>query len=175
MDVKLVFFKPDGSRKDFPLPKPTTVVGRGEDCELQVPLASVSRRHCEVTAEGNTVKVRDLASANGTYVNNERVTEQDLLAGDRLVVGPVVFTVQIDGKPEEIKPVKTRGQLMAEAGEGGAEAVVDLQADVVATGGEADDMAALAASAEEEAEVDPIAALEAMAAESDKKKKKKES
>ncbi len=168
MDVKLVYFKPNGQKKDFPLPKATTAIGRGEDCGLRVPLASVSRRHCELTLEGEALAVRDLASANGTYVNNERVTEKPLKAGDRLVVGPVVFTVQIDGVPEEIRPVKTRGQIMAEAG-AGTEDIVDLEADVIA-GDEADALATAAAAGEED--VDPIAALEALAAESDKKKPK---
>ncbi len=173
MDVKLVFFKPNGQRKDFPLSdSATTTIGRGEDCELQVPLANVSRRHCELTLDGEKLGVRDLASSNGTYVNNRRVTEANLKAGDRLVVGPAVFTVQIDGVPEDIKAVKTRGQVAAEAG---GEPVVELEADIAALSGESeaevDVLAASAAHAGDE-EVDPIAALEALAAESDKDKDK---
>ena len=33
-----------------------------------------------------------------------------LSPGDRLVVGPIVFTVQVDGKPQEIRPVKMKSQ-----------------------------------------------------------------
>ena len=163
MDVKLVVFKPSGQRKDFPLPSQRTVIGRGEDCELQVPLANVSRRHCELTLEGDELKVTDLGSSNGTFVNNEQVNEQVLSAGDRVVVGPVAFTIQIDGEPEDIKPVKTRGQKMAEAGESG---IVDLEADIVAGGGEPE----LDAFAEEGEDVDPIAALEQLASKSENKK-----
>jgi len=169
MDVKLVFFKPNGQRKDFPIAKAQAVIGRGEDCDLRVPLASVSRRHTRLTLQGDELAVEDLGSSNGTYVNNQRVTEEKLKAGDRLVVGPVVFTVQIDGVPEDVKPIKTRGQQMAEAGDESVEGIVDLEADVIAAD-EADALAAAEAGAEAE-EIDPIAALEAMAAESDKKKK----
>ena len=56
----------------------------------------------------DVVAVRDLGSANGTYVNNKRVSEQELEAGDHLVIGPVVFTVIVDGKPSDLKPVHTR-------------------------------------------------------------------
>jgi len=165
MDLKLVMFKPNGQRKDFPVSKAATVIGRGENCDLQIPLVSVSRRHCEVSLDGEEIKVKDLASSNGTYVNNKRVNESPLKAGDRLVIGPIVFTVQIDGVPEEIKPIKAR-PVKAAGGkpEAAEEEIVALEADVAV---EAD---ALAAIQEDEEEVDPIAALEALAAESKKKK-----
>ncbi len=115
MDVKLVMFKLDGKRRDFPIVNATVTIGRGEECDLRVPLSSVSRKHCELTVSAQTIKVRDLSSSNGTYLNNKRITEGELVAGDRLVVGPVVFTVQIDGVHEEIQPVKTRGQKLAES------------------------------------------------------------
>jgi pSer/pThr/pTyr-binding forkhead associated (FHA) protein len=170
MDVKLVMFRPDGQRKDFPLRNPVTVIGRGDNCDLRVPVVSVSRRHCELTAAGSQAKVKDLASSNGTYVNNRRVNEAPLHAGDRLVIGPVVFTVQIDGVPEEIKPVKTRGQRLAE---GGKEQVVELQPDV-ARKGAADKESVLETEVVEIPE-DPISALEALAAESQKQARKKKS
>lgn len=130
MDVKLVMFKSDGSRKDFPVTRPMSVIGRAEGCDLRVPLLNVSRRHCEIHLGEDAVSVKDLGSSNGTYVNNKRVNQAELSPGDRLVIGPVVFTVQIDGEPAEIHPVKTRGQRMAERGEGGVEEVVDLDAEV---------------------------------------------
>jgi pSer/pThr/pTyr-binding forkhead associated (FHA) protein len=161
MDAKLVMFKANGNRKDFSIKAGLTVIGRGEDCDLRVPIMSVSRRHCELANEGEAVKVKDLGSSNGTYINNQRVNEAELSAGDRLVIGPIVFTVQINGQPEEIKPVKTRGQRLAEAGEPGMDEVVDLEADVTSSSGD-----------EEEVDIDPIAALEALASEPDDEENK---
>jgi pSer/pThr/pTyr-binding forkhead associated (FHA) protein len=169
MDVKLVFFKQNGQRKDFPV-SDSTVIGRGENCDLRVPVASVSRRHCELTVGAGAVQVKDMASSNGTYVNNQRVHETELAAGDRLVIGPIVFTVQIDGEPEEILPIKTRGQKMAEEGATEAEEVVDLEADVIARPGAAGVAAGGplgVADEDEDADVDPISALEALASEQD--------
>jgi len=185
MDLRLVIFKASGQRKDLPISNSVTVVGRGEDCGLRVPLKSVSRRHCEIAVGEDEVVVRDLGSSNGTYVNNHRVAETPLKAGDRMVIGPVVFTVQIDGQPEEVQPVKTRGQRMAEVGAPGAEEIVDLEADVV-TRGRADDTAIeeiavagleptsatealdeLVGATGEGQEIDPISALEALAAETE--------
>jgi len=79
MKVVLVMFK-DEERREFPLTDKSTVVGRRPDCALRIP------------------------TSNGTYVNGKRVAESKLSAGDQLEVGPVVFVVQIDGKPREIKP-----------------------------------------------------------------------
>jgi len=176
MDVKLVMFKADGERKDFPVTNEVTVVGRGEKCDLRVPLLSVSRRHCEVTVAGDEVKVKDLGSSNGTYVSNKRVTEAILNAGDRVVVGPVVFTIQIDGKPEEVQPPKVRSKSEApeEGDAGGVDEEVELEiAAAKSTPTTPDDIAAAleagAGGGAKPADVDPISALEALAAESDKK------
>jgi pSer/pThr/pTyr-binding forkhead associated (FHA) protein len=108
MDVVLVYFKKDGERKDFPLEKDKTVVGRHEDCDYRIPVSQVSREHCEIEITEDEVILRDLKSSNGTYVNNKRVAEVELRSGDHIIVGPVVFTVQIDGEPEDIYPVKIR-------------------------------------------------------------------
>jgi len=171
MEVKLVMFKPNGQRTDIKVSQKVTVFGRGENCDIQIPLENVSRRHCEISFTGQEVKVKDLASSNGTYVNNKRVNEGTLKAGDRLVVGPVVFTVQIDGKPEAIAAQKTRGEKGKKAKPAGADEVVELEADVIDNTSSSED--ALAAAMESEpVELDPIAALEALAAEGQKKRKK---
>jgi pSer/pThr/pTyr-binding forkhead associated (FHA) protein len=162
MDVKLVMFRNDGTRKDFPVVNDTVTVGRGETCELRVPLLSVSRRHCQIVVEGDTVTVKDLGSSNGTFVNNKRVTEEVLKPGDRLVLGPVVFTVQIDGKPEEIKPARTKVRKPA------AEAPA---AETVGVGQPAEDTGAPVAGEED---VDPIAALEDLVAEALKEDEEEE-
>ena len=171
MDVKLVMFKRDGQRKDFPVQGEVTVIGRGENCDLRVPILSVSRQHCELHMSAGRIKVKDLASSNGTYVNNTRVNEVDLKPGDRIAVGPIVFTVQVDGQPEEISPVKTKAQQMAEAGQEGTEELVELEPEVIAQPGasEAEPAEALAAAGDVggEEEIDPIAALEALAGESE--------
>lgn len=108
MDVNLIMFKENGSRKDFPLKGKSAVVGRRDDCDLRVPLPAISRRHCKFIRGENGLELKDLASSNGTFVNNQRVQETILKAGDRVVVGPVVFIIQIDGDPADPRPVRTR-------------------------------------------------------------------
>ena len=52
---------------------------------MRIPLVSVSRRHCEINLAEEEVRVKDLASSNGTYVNNKRINDCPLSAGDRLI------------------------------------------------------------------------------------------
>lgn len=108
MKVKLVLFREDNVRREFTLESGTTVIGRQDDCTLRIPLAEISRRHAVIEFKNDKISIKDMGSANGTYVNNQRVSEQELNAGDHVVVGPVVFTVQVDGEPADIRPVRTR-------------------------------------------------------------------
>lgn len=109
MKVVLVRFR-DEQRKDFPLEGATTILGRRPDCGLRIQTNDVSRQHCEIRVD-QEVHVKDLGSSNGTYVNGKRVAETTLNAGDRLGVGPVMFVVQIDGKPKTIEPLDTDSEL----------------------------------------------------------------
>lgn len=118
MDVRLIMFKENGEQKVFSIDQEQTVIGRQEDCDLRIPLAEISRKHSILIFNGKTVTIRDNGSANGTYVNNTRIAEQDLNAGDHVVVGPVVFTVQINGEPPDVKPVKTQLESRAPAAAG---------------------------------------------------------
>lgn len=84
--------------------------GRQSGCDVRIPSAAVSREHCEVVLDGAGLKLRDLGSSNGTYVDQHRVREADLTAGSIIAVGPAVFVVCIDGKPASFDPKKALSQ-----------------------------------------------------------------
>lgn len=105
MDVNLVLLRRNGEHRAFPLPSNLTVIGRRHDCDLRIPLPTVSRRHCELSTNGDRVEIHDLDSTTGTFVNDERVDrEAAVKAGDYIRVGPLTFVCQVDGKPEKITP-----------------------------------------------------------------------
>ena len=107
MDVSLVLLKKNGSHKAFDLRSSITVLGRRHDCDLRIPLPTVSRKHCELSLNGNTLEIRDLDSKGGTFVNDQRVNgETSVKAGDYIRVGPLTFLCRIDGKPEQITAPK---------------------------------------------------------------------
>jgi pSer/pThr/pTyr-binding forkhead associated (FHA) protein len=106
MQVILVMFRGDGERRSFSIVRDVTIIGRREDCDFRIPLGEISRKHCRLIKDGDTLRAEDLGSSNGTYVNGVRVQEAGLSPGDTLKVGSVVFVVQIDGVPpeEDLKP-----------------------------------------------------------------------
>jgi pSer/pThr/pTyr-binding forkhead associated (FHA) protein len=84
------------------------IIGRGPDCTVRltggVEDSLISRHHCQLDLEGPNVRVRDLNSRNGTYVNGwlvktaaaEVVPDKYVLKdGDELRVGPISFRVTI--------------------------------------------------------------------------------
>lgn len=110
MDVNLVLFKKNGSQKSFSLPSNVTVVGRRHDCDLCIPLDDVSRRHCQLDLNNETLEVHDLGSRNGTFLNGRQVNgETPVKAGDYLRIGPLTFQLQIDGEPEKTTPPQDDG------------------------------------------------------------------
>jgi pSer/pThr/pTyr-binding forkhead associated (FHA) protein len=72
------------------------VIGRRTDTDWSLPLAFVSRRHCQFTRSGGLVMVQDLESYNGTFVNGKRaVTPLPVQNGDEVTLGPCSFRVSV--------------------------------------------------------------------------------
>jgi len=107
MQAVIVMFRADGERRSFSLVRDMTVIGRREDCDLRIPLGEVSRKHARLIRDGDSLRLEDLGSSNGTYLNGQRVQEAILTAGDSIQIGPVVFVLQINGEPpdDEMTPI----------------------------------------------------------------------
>jgi pSer/pThr/pTyr-binding forkhead associated (FHA) protein len=74
-------------------PGSVKTIGRASGADFIVDVALVSRVHCRLTATDGHVEVQDLASTNGTFVNDKKVDRANLASGDRLRVGRVELTV----------------------------------------------------------------------------------
>lgn len=105
--------------KSFPL-KGKMVVGREAGCELQIDEQMLSRRHAELELVAGSLRVRDLGSANGTFVNGKKVTEATVQAGDELAFDKMVF--RLEG------PVKTAAQTVLRPAVAGSTATVTTPA-----------------------------------------------
>jgi len=125
MDVNLVLFKKDGAQQAFSLPSNITIIGRRHDCDLCIPLMPVSRKHCQLSQNKEALKIRDLDSRNGTFLNGKRIEEETLKAGDYIKIGPLTFLLQIDGEPKEIVPPKQAERKPAQKAPPAAKAAAD--------------------------------------------------
>jgi ABC-type multidrug transport system ATPase subunit/pSer/pThr/pTyr-binding forkhead associated (FHA) protein len=86
------------------------IVGRGEQADIQLSHSSVSRRHAELSLQGDRPTLTDLGSANGTYLNGNLIEEKtpiDLKIGDVIYFGDGEAAVEL---LNVIKPVLTPGK-----------------------------------------------------------------
>jgi len=74
-----------------------TTIGRVEDNLFQIAEPSVSSHHCEVHLRGDDVLIRDLNSTNGTFINNEKITEKVLKPGQTLRLGNIELKLDAPG------------------------------------------------------------------------------
>jgi two-component system cell cycle response regulator len=65
-------------------------VGRGQENVVVLDNDSVSRRHCRIERRNGSWYVVDLDSTNGTYVNDEQVTEYPMRRGDQIKIGDTI-------------------------------------------------------------------------------------
>jgi hypothetical protein len=77
------------------LSRAETVVGREPGCDLVLSDGSVSRKHATIERRGQLWAVVDQGSANGTYVDSQKVGEAVLKNGQELRFGTVAFRVEI--------------------------------------------------------------------------------
>lgn len=75
-----------------------TVIGRAPECGIPVPVDEISRRHVELKPTADGLSVEDLGSANGTYVNGQRVQKGFMKPGDELRLDAVRFLLIAPGQ-----------------------------------------------------------------------------
>lgn len=95
--AKLVILNQGMTGRLFDLNVERTTVGRVDDNTFQIADASVSSHHAEIILRGDDIVIKDLNSTNGTFINNEKVTETVLKPGQTLRFGQVELKID-DGK-----------------------------------------------------------------------------
>lgn len=94
MDVKLKVLGGAKSGLEIPLKKDEFTIGRSSECTLRAGSDAISRKHCVIRLGSSSIKISDLKSRNGTYVNGKRIEQETMLqSGDEVRVGPLRFEV----------------------------------------------------------------------------------
>ena len=75
-------------------------IGSADDNRILVRDRAVSRHHCRVEPSGGLIRIRDLGSTNGTWVDGARVERHELRLGSRVRVGRTVLCVIEHGRVE---------------------------------------------------------------------------
>ena len=113
-----------GRRETSALENGSYMIGRSASCRLCLPFPDVSERHAVLTVRDGRAVLEDLHSANGTYVNGERIDEAVVLDNGMVVqIGESMLRVS-DGD-EEGEPDSTRQECLVtsddEASQGGGD------------------------------------------------------
>lgn len=70
----------------FALEKKEIVIGRSPDCDLWIEDSAISRKHFKILVQGQNIRIKDLGSTNGTYVNGDYIEESVLNDGDKIQI-----------------------------------------------------------------------------------------
>ena len=72
------------------------VIGRHQQADIVLQASHISRRHAALVLKEQQLWIQDLGSSNGTFVNGQKVTEQQLSANDEINFESIRFKVEQD-------------------------------------------------------------------------------
>ncbi|HLY10484.1 MAG TPA: HD domain-containing phosphohydrolase [Planctomycetota bacterium] len=90
--------------KNYDIQDTPLTVGREDNQIIQILDQGVSRAHAEIFRLGEMCFIRDLNSTNGTFVNDVKITEESLKAGDEMLIGTTILIF------EDHVPVRGSGE-----------------------------------------------------------------
>ncbi len=97
MDAKLRVVRGPLSGETIRVPVGKLLIGRETDCQLRLDSQSVSLHHCVLLLDEYTLRIRDLGSTNGTFVNGHRVGKHEsiLLHDDTVSIDNLTFRIDL--------------------------------------------------------------------------------
>ncbi|MDB5038548.1 MAG: hypothetical protein JWQ35_2076 [Bacteriovoracaceae bacterium] len=107
MTITLIILTGDRTGEKLTLDeKKTYILGRDNTTDIPLPEKKISRRHASLTIQNGVLKVEDLRSLNGTFVNGSLINEQTTLNDrDRFQIGSYLFEVSLSvGKQKKSEP-----------------------------------------------------------------------
>ena len=100
------------------------LIGRSTECNLRLASGQISRKHCRLLINDERVAIEDLGSANGTYLNEQKLESNSittLSTGDLLSIGAVSFLIEYKDLSDETqirkKSTKDAGDVPVKATE----------------------------------------------------------
>ena len=93
--VEVILKMPGQPDSPLSIPPGQYQVGSSDAVPIQLPFVGVSKLHCVLQAQESTLRVADLGSSNGTYLNGQRIGRDfvDVPAGSDIEIGSVHIIV----------------------------------------------------------------------------------
>ncbi|WP_096085557.1 FHA domain-containing protein [Agaribacterium haliotis] len=96
------------ANKVIALPPGSKTIGRSHECDVCLNVVHLSREHARITVSNNQIRIEDLASSNGTFVNGERIKSKQLKHGDDIAFDTLHF--RLVGPAQLLAETKTHGR-----------------------------------------------------------------
>jgi signal transduction histidine kinase len=110
---RLIVIKGTDEGRQFALAGDVVGIGRDSASAVRLTDTEVSRRHAELVRTPDGLRIRDVGSANGTYLNNQSVRDALLQPGDHLQVGQTVLVYALDRGEQPATDLADRISLIA--------------------------------------------------------------
>lgn len=119
--AKLVVLTEGFTGLSYELSAERVTIGRAEENSFQISEPSVSSHHCELVVSGDGIRVKDLNSTNGTFINDEQITEAVLKPGQILRLGRIELRLEdgpvLPGLKRQTEKITARGVRLDELGQ----------------------------------------------------------
>jgi transitional endoplasmic reticulum ATPase len=112
---QLVILEGAFAGRTFALKPGLMTIGRGNDSGWVIADDSISRYHCEIRLAAEEVRVRDLDSTNGTFIDEQPVREGALLPGQVLRLGNIRIALDENPRPAPRRDFKDSFAQFAES------------------------------------------------------------
>ncbi len=94
--------KGPGAGQLIPVKQGALIIGRASICDLRLQHPSISRRHAQLTRQGDRFTLKDLGSQNGTFVNRVKIVgDLEIRIGDEIALGNALLKLRGSGVPPE--------------------------------------------------------------------------
>ena len=125
----LRLYKGSSLQQQWKIDRDKFTIGRSRDNDIVLPSSAVSKRHAVILRDGHKVKIVDQGSANGIFVNSEKVENQTLKYWDEIQIFDYVIkymaAARLPGEEEgaeldlntEMRDESTKEILIADARE----------------------------------------------------------
>jgi len=113
--MKYLSYTIDGFSKKFALQKSAVTIGRDETNDIVIDNEFISRKHVKITPKLNSFLVEDAGSANGIFVNNEKVKKTELKINDSFKAGEIIFSFETGETTEFTLSKEFRSSFIKEA------------------------------------------------------------
>jgi putative ABC transport system ATP-binding protein len=100
--AKLLIHEDQQSTREIRLYKSRLRIGRASECEIRLPSTGVSRKHAQITREGEAFFIEDLGSTNAVFLNGAKTRRAALKHGDRIGIHRFVLEFVEDTSPGAI-------------------------------------------------------------------------